>query len=126
MSEQHQRILAYFDQLIDRDDMTSVVPFRAFLLNILGRPDVQRCHADVSLTSVVLCWYPRRDSRHKPVLCCRPATSRNMVIEFQITESLNPLRRVTRSTNCRYDLAVREFEIMWDLFQKTFPADDLT
>ena len=126
MIERHDRILSYFDQLIHRDDMTSLLPFRQFLRHIFSRPDVQRCHADVSLTSVVLCWYPRRDSRHKPVLCCRPATSRNVVLEFQITESMKPLRRITRSANCGYDLAIEEFEILWDLFQKTFPADDPT
>lgn len=126
MIERHQQILAYFDQLIHRDAMASLVPFREFLQDLFGRPEVQSCHADVSLTSVVLCWYPRRDSRHKPVLCCRPATSRNVVLEFQITESLHPLRRITRSANCRYDEAAKEFDRLWDLFRETFPADNLS
>lgn len=117
---ERQQILNYFEQLIERDGMSSLRPFQRFLQALFDKPEVQQCYADVSLTSVVLCRYPRRESRHKPVLCCRPATSRHIVLEFQVTESTTPLRTISRTSNCRYNQAMEEFERLWPLFAATF------
>lgn len=115
--ESSAHVLAAIDQMIERDGMTTLTAFRQLLQQLLTRHDVRDCHVDLSLTSVVLCRFPRAESRHKPVLVIRPATSRRVVLEFQVTHRVTPaIRRTTESANCSYDTAEAEFDRLLALF----------
>lgn len=118
--DRFEQILKYFDRLTHNQSRESTKRFRAFLAELFETRDLRGCYPDISAVSVTLSRSPLLESRHAPLMILSPRTSRNLAIEFRTTVSVEPATRtVTHSSNCRYEVALPEFDRLYESFVAT-------